>query len=40
MRQDDLPIHLIAGTNIALLCFAQGRPMMPGEWVKEIGTHS
>jgi predicted O-methyltransferase YrrM len=38
MRQDALPIHLIAGTNLALLCFAQGRAMMPGEWVKEIGT--
>lgn len=36
MQQDGLPIHLIAGTNLAFLCFAQGRAMMPGEWVKEV----
>jgi predicted O-methyltransferase YrrM len=40
MQQDDLPIHLIAGTNLAFLCFAQGRAMMPGDWVKEISTRA
>ena len=40
MQQDQLPIRLIAGTNLAFLCFAQGRAMMPGDWVKEISTRA
>jgi predicted O-methyltransferase YrrM len=38
MRQDGLPIHLIAGTNLALLCFLQGTAVLPQEWVKAIGA--
>ena len=31
-REQQLPIHLITGTNLALLCFSGGRPVSPGEW--------
>lgn len=40
MQQDDLPIHLIAGTNLAFLCFAQGRAMTPDDWVKEVSNRA
>jgi predicted O-methyltransferase YrrM len=36
MQQDRLPIHLIAGTNLAFLCFARGGAVTPGDWVQEI----
>lgn len=31
-REQQLPVHLIAGTNLALLCFSGGRAVTPKEW--------
>lgn len=36
----NLPIHLISGTNLAVLLFANGETMMPEEWIKHIHKHS
>jgi predicted O-methyltransferase YrrM len=36
MRRDGLPIHLIAGTNLAFLCFAQGAAVLPDDWVRRV----
>jgi predicted O-methyltransferase YrrM len=36
MSQSNLPIHLIAGTNLAVLLFASGKTMMPDEWIRQI----
>jgi predicted O-methyltransferase YrrM len=40
MQQENLPIRLIAGTNLAVLCFADGGSMMPSEWVKKISARA
>lgn len=36
MRQQSLPLGLIARTNLAMLCFAGGRAMAPEEWSREM----
>jgi predicted O-methyltransferase YrrM len=38
MQREGLPIHLIAGTNLAFLCFARGRAVIPADWVREVSA--
>lgn len=35
ISEQNLPIHLISGTNLAVLLFANGKTMMPEEWIKQ-----
>lgn len=32
MRQAELPVHLVSGTNLAILCFAADRAVTPARW--------
>ena len=36
IREKKLPIYLINGTNLAILCFANQIPVPPHEWVKFV----
>jgi len=38
MRERGLPIHLISGTGLALLCFVDGEPVSPSEWAHKSST--
>jgi predicted O-methyltransferase YrrM len=35
-RESRLPIHLITGTNLALLCFLEGRAIAPSAWAQDL----
>jgi predicted O-methyltransferase YrrM len=37
MRQEGLPVHQVAGTTLALLCFAGGRAVSPAAWAGRLG---
>ena len=36
MQEQVVPIYLVTRTNLAILCFAGGRPVLPAEWVREL----
>lgn len=40
MRQSGLPIHLIAGTNLAVLCMVKGEAVSPEIWAEEANAYA
>ncbi len=36
IKEQEMPIHLVARTNLAILCFARGRPVLPSDWVRAL----
>lgn len=36
MRQNKLPVHLISGTGLALLCFMKGKSAAPEAWTRGL----